>query len=554
MGQFDEFIKKDREIQKGNQVEMQQEAPLQYQVEQQNVYSAEDDMERFYERLSKTSMKERAKYYFANQESEEARIKKYNKLGGFWDNTFNKFAKTHTNRSAYKRKKSSKKAAKLFKDVKKMQAEYIEKVEIPGLSKTSLHPDEIFQMKINIMTTRLEAMKEVAKAKATDENDEKYREAKATFKCYTTLLEQGSGVREVAQNKELMAQIKERISSAISDMKTYGEGRQATKKLENNYHWNSTDIVEKTKEAKALGEENTYEIEKDAERQKRLKEGFPVEKRYLSYEMVQKNYTEQRNGAENKRFTKESYELYKQMKMTNQQIAHPDIRYYYDAKISYRYLQDVSRLTAGMFRIVKYDENWQPITEEDKKNHEYNLKVSKLVKKTREGDTDAENELSEMVIKHSKYIMDNALELASPEQIEKDLIQPLLEKKDLAQTGCKFADDALKDMDKLMLANWHSLAAEGAQKFLPKVGEHVKSTPKLDAYLDAIKWYSYLMNMYFTDRYGLDVQYGSNAKADYIKASADQAKFFLTMYKEGYDKWYKEKKKEEEEKKAKKKA
>jgi len=405
-------------------------------------------------------------------------------------------------------------------------------------------------LKINIMTTRLEAMKEVAKAKATDENDEKYREAKATFKCYTTLLEQGSGVREVAQNKELMAQIKERISSAISDMKTYGAGRQATKKLENNYHWNSTDIVEKTKEAKALGEKNTYEIEKDAERQKKFKEGYPVEKRYQSYEMLKKSYSDKHFGEENKRFTKESYELYKKMRMTNQQINHPDIQFYYDNKIFYRYNQDVSRLTSGMFRIVKYDENWQPITEEDKKNHEYNLEVSKLVKKTREGDTDAENELSEMVIKHSKYIMDNALELASPEQIEEELLKPILEKKDLAETGCKFADDALKDMDKLMLAKWHSLAAEGAQKFLPKVKKHVESLPLLDTYLDSIKWYTQIISMYIEDRYGIDSQYGENATSNCKKASVEQLQFFISMYKEGYDKWYKEKKKEEEKKKA----
>ncbi len=83
-------------------------------------------------------------------------------------------------------------------------------------------------------------------------------------------------------------------------------------------------------------------------------------------------------------FTKEGYEIYEKYKNAFNFIKNPQYREIYErAKKNYKNTQsgEFTREATNLLRPVNFDKDFKPISEEDKKNHEFNLKVLRAFEK-----------------------------------------------------------------------------------------------------------------------------------------------------------------------------
>ena len=138
-------------------------------------------------------------YYFVSADLLEAKAERYKKMSEDENGDVAKFAKTHKNRSARKRKKSAAAAAKKFRAAEELAKE----------TKSSMEGENLYTHETAIMKLRLEARIEAAKAKAGSAEEEKYRIAKAKYSSTSVLLNQVNDIlrgSKHANNKNLLAE------------------------------------------------------------------------------------------------------------------------------------------------------------------------------------------------------------------------------------------------------------------------------------------------------------------------------------------------------------
>lgn len=124
----------------------------------------------------------------------------------------------------------------------------------------------------------------------------------------------------------------------------------------------------------------------------------------------------------NENITEETYNLYISLKEKNQLIANPQLgavfgEYKRKGKAG-TLIKDpnmtLSRAIRVLMENVQYDENWKPITDDDRRKHKYNLELIEKIA------LNQEDELKEIAQKKTDYISElvKPIELPSPDQLK----------------------------------------------------------------------------------------------------------------------------------------
>ena len=128
-----------------------------------------------------------------------------------------------------------------------------------------------------------------------------------------------------------------------------------------------------------------------------------------------------------------------------------------------------------------------------------------------------------------------------PVQLEKELIEPLKEGKEL---NCPMIEELFKDRDKYAMITELGLAYEGPLNFFDffkdKKAEYEK---KYKPYVDAMISFTNLADLYASAKYGVKINAARNAVysrigADYFtQKTADMGKAFVDLYSEAFKKY-----------------
>ena len=116
MAGFDQYVETKNENngqldQEGLDTLKEEQRQRGFGAEEQQLTSSVQDINDTYDRLNQTSLEDRTDYYFRNSELTGAKAERYENLGNNRE-ALNAYAKEHTNRSADKRGKKARKAAK----------------------------------------------------------------------------------------------------------------------------------------------------------------------------------------------------------------------------------------------------------------------------------------------------------------------------------------------------------------------------------------------------------------------------------------------------------
>lgn len=530
MGDFYDYVEKERMAQKHTKVQQQEEAPV-YGVEEKAYLGAEDDMEIQYRRYAFTSFQERSRYYFESKEMIDEKEAKYKSLSKFGNKSLNHYAATHTSRSGYKRKKKAKETSKLYNEAGKLSARLNQIREDCKKNKTNISHQEEFDLRKAILEKRIEAMKKAAEVKSTGQQDELYRKAKAELKGNLLLLDLAKKTITL-DLKDYVAELEEKIRQAERDMHRYGENRAIAVLDGGKVDWVSDSPSEKMEQAHKLD----YWRRKEIERDEGLKKGRHDSDYIKSFEEeVEKKKKSEPKAVEH--FTKESYEILKTFRLQNQHVHNPQYMYSFDPNIQFRYQNEISRLAGNMLRPVKYDEKWEPKSVDDLNNHWFNVTVCNLIRKIREGDEEAESKLTNAMKEEMKRVYKEAPNLIPPEEIEKELINPLAEQKSLENVSPECMEKLVKNPEYASEMSLRTLTFEGLPKFLPKVGEFLEEDKAISAYFDAYRSYHLIFQFYMKGKYSVNPKQGASADIEYVAPDPDLFKGFLEAYKADYKKY-----------------
>lgn len=536
MGDFYDYVEKERQKEQFKNIQKQEEAPV-YGVGDKMYVDAEDDIELQYQRYAVTSFQERSKYYFDSKEMIDEKETKYKSLSKSKNSSLNQYAKAHTNRSGYKRKKRAKETSKLYNEAGKISLRLNQIREDCKARGTNISQQEEFDLRKAILEKRIEAMKKAAEVKSTGQQDELYRKAKAELKGNLLLLDLAKKASTL-DLKNYETELEEKIRQAERDMHRYGEGRANAEMVGEGVDWKSDSPGEKMEEAHKMDYWRRKEIEKEAG----LKKGRHDSDYIKSFEEeVEKKKKSQPKAVEH--FTKESYEVLKAFRLQNQHMHNPQYMYSFDANIFYRVPNEISRLAGNMLRPVKYNEKWEPKSVDDLNNHWFNVGVCNSIRKIREGDKKAESELTDAMKKEMKRFYKEAPALIPPEEIEKELIKPLEEKKSLDDVSPDCMEDLVKNPELASEMSLRTLTIEGLTKFLPKVDEFLKEDKEISAYFDAYRSYHLIFQFYMKGKYSVNPKQGASADIEYVAPNADLYRGFLEVYKADYQKYQESKKK-----------
>ncbi|MBR4515094.1 MAG: hypothetical protein IKO61_09445 [Lachnospiraceae bacterium] len=178
--------------------------------------------ERIREKQEQSSFAERTEYYFRDAGYMQSKVKRYAKLASDKNLTLDVYADEHTNRSADKRKKKARAAAKSFEKARKLE----EKLNIDEDGEGALAPVELYKRRDEIMRARMDGMINAAKVKATSDRNEEYRIAKAKLSCLSVLYDQAKnllGKEHEKDFKSIESGLLKEIADAQKSLKKYGE-------------------------------------------------------------------------------------------------------------------------------------------------------------------------------------------------------------------------------------------------------------------------------------------------------------------------------------------
>ena len=251
-----------------------------------------------------------------------------------------------------------------------------------------------------------------------------------------------------------------------------------------------------------------------------------------------------------KRYNKESYKVYSSLVYGDLYLKNPLYKSYFDDKISFRNnTLEITRCGACVMRKVNFDDNWQPISEEDKKNHEWNMKyavtLNSMVKqKTKKNKAKEEPEagsyeekaITEMAKEELVRFYTNGFKLPDPEVIKKELIDRMRSgksfKSDYFESFIKSSGDIKEYMNK-------ALAYSNLIGLFPdiKIFANKEENQKMNAYYTAGMHLAGLVNAYTEFNYGISF---SERKLSLLAGVSDDPNMleavFLEEYKKGYEK------------------
>ena len=266
-------------------------------------------------------------------------------------------------------------------------------------------------------------------------------------------------------------------------------------------------------------------------------------------------------------FSEEAYKVYSLTKKTGLILHCPLYRAAY-APVE-RYLKsgkDLSRVCGAMLRDVHFNEYWEPISDEDMAAHEWNIKYlthlsvyflgpdldaseeAEIAEEIQKGKSTTKRDkvqerrnqsnavLEEMVKEELKRSFSGTLyPLPSPEELKKDLLEPLKNGKPLHSD---ILEKAMDNMDAFMSLARKSLTLEGTVKNLPFAEEWLKDYPEISACQDMYAIFSNLANTYFATKYNVNLNLGSDAEIKKFFFPKELAEVMVGQYEEKYNKYH----------------
>ena len=263
----------------------------------------------------------------------------------------------------------------------------------------------------------------------------------------------------------------------------------------------------------------------------------------------EKSYKDALKKAEenkNTLFGKEQYEMYRQVREASRIKNCPLYNGLYGRshqKIGSN--TTLERYAGSVLRAVKFDDNWEPITDQDKEAHEWNIKFLKNVDTylfTKEEDKKKESEkiLYEMIDKEYKEFFEGQLKLPSPEELRRDIVEPL---KNNQPMNSERIEELIGDIKSLYMTSLKVLSFGDVLKPLPFMKNYLAENPQMDACGDMYQPFFAQIVVYYTSaKYGINLDTGASSIDTATKmqpwfTNVAGAETWIGAYEERYNKY-----------------
>ncbi|WP_024867108.1 hypothetical protein [Butyrivibrio sp. FCS014] len=188
-------------------------------------------------------------------------------------------------------------------------------------------------------------------------------------------------------------------------------------------------------------------------------------------------------------FTREGYGVYKEIENARRFSQCPEYKDLFDENHMKELGgsgQNIDRDCLAIMRFVKFDKGWNPVSEEDKKNHQWNIK---WLKAWRDNDVKLREEMIEQELGHRF----EGLEML-PEPTEKDIIEP----GDYMLKIDAFIANLIKTgkLGQFMIDGQKGLSIDSLKRMHPNVKKFIDDNPKLYARNQAFDIITNYLNSY----------------------------------------------------------
>lgn len=411
--------------------------------------SVESIRYRYQERLDTTDFQDREFYYFKDQTLLEKKAEKYRRMANDENQVMTRYADRYEYRSARKRKGYAKDASKAFNKALNKER---------SLDESGKTPLEKYKAREEIMRIRLDGMIAVAKTKAKNKDNEKYRISKAKYSCLMVLKDQLDhllGKRAGEDYEEIKTKLDKEISDALSTLRKYSPNaadRSEERWREVNGLNDEENVNELLEEAREINPEITKEDVIIRERTLRL------EAEITRPELMDAFRTAQKNGV------------------------------YGDKPLVDGNDQD--RVFMFMCHYIKRDANGRPINNAEQKKAEWNQKWFDTV-----SDPTKVKERNEMIEQKFKEIV--KFELPSPAELK--------------EKGVWYFYN--KDPFGFAKMVQESVALDNFREHDPFAQEYYKTHPKLRTFFEATKWLGTIFKTVCSFEHHFDMLHGG---AEYL--------------------------------------
>ncbi len=299
--------------------------------------------------------------------------------------------------------------------------------------------------------------------------------------------------------------------------------------------------------------EYTYKemLEEEKERDKYLEEAKP--KQIEDYQTLKNT-----KAGNNPAFTEEAYDRFKQIKAMDQTLSNP---YYLQAFEPIHKKKgstnDLSRMCGTMLRLVHFDKNWNPVSDEDLKAHLWNLKfldhlklsiigkeleysdmtddVEQMERSRKRNSPKSEAIVNEMIMEQlSREFCEENFPLPAPEVLNKEILEPL--QNGQKEINSAYMDSLWENYEKYLSLCQKSLTLENLKKENAFTKEYLEDHPELEAYSDAFSAMSEIMKHCYIGKYGFNPGLGKNAEPMPEKAFSSMAVMgMIGQYKIDYE-------------------
>ena len=266
-------------------------------------------------------------------------------------------------------------------------------------------------------------------------------------------------------------------------------------------------------------------------------------------------------------FSEEAYNVYSLTKKTGLVLQCPLYRAAYaPVERLLKSGKDLSRVCGAMLRDVHFNENWEPISDKDMAAHEWNIKYlnhlsvyflgpdllaseeAAIEEEIKEGKStykqddvqerrDQSNAVLEEMVKEElkRSFSGDLYPLPSPEELKKDLLEPLKNGKPLHSD---IFEKVMDNRDAFMSLARKTLTLEGTVKNLPFAEEWLKDHPEIYACQNMYAVFSNLANTYFATKYNVSLNLGTDAEIRKFFFPVEMAEIMLVEYEENYNKYH----------------
>ena len=376
--------------------------------------------------------------------------------------------------------------------------------------------EDFYKFRASIMQERLEGMIEAAKVKATSEDDEKYRISKAKLSCLTILRDQVRNSPD--RESEFFSRMEADLSIQIEEEKKV-----------------LSDLSKKTENSNT---ENLAEEDKKEE----VKNPF-MTRSYESFKEEAKN-----QGLND--YTKESYT---KMKMVYEVMAISDCPDYVEIHKQLKKTgklgtnSDISRDLLAMLRRVKFDENWEPLTEEDKKAHEWNMKYLINLKASLLGrdsltsdekyvvEEDPDSVLKEMVESEYERVFTDDHLLIPPDILRQELLKPRKKGKLPTSPHIESLFKDKRSVGEYLEMNFKCLSSGDTIKPFPFKKQLEEAHPEYECFQFAVAMLTNIIGDYMGNKYNISTDLGRSTKVIGGGKSKKDYIDYINMYEMQYN-------------------